>query len=94
MSRKPDTVLTWRKQNGSARNGWKAWATALDPEASMPPYYRIIQLRPGFPERRVELLKPCGGDTIPICTVSCFADAKTWAQSDYEKRLNQQKESS
>jgi hypothetical protein len=86
------STLSWRKVNHSARNGWKAWATDLDPDAPMPTYYRIIQLRPNFPERRVELVncKTCGGDVIPVGTVSCFDTAKAKAQADYAKRLARQ----
>lgn len=84
--------LKWHKLNGSARNGWRAWAIELDPTAPMPSYYRITQARPNFPERHVDLnvYASSSWGPIPICTVTSFEDAKARAQKDYDQRIKRQ----
>jgi hypothetical protein len=87
-------TLRWHRgiENSTGGTETRAWATELDPSATMPPYYRIAQIQRSQPVRMVELINcvTCGGDRIEVCVESNLAAAKIAARNDYDERLAQQ----
>jgi hypothetical protein len=90
-------TLIWHREyrpGGRKRvvTGVKAWATDLDPEASLPPYYRIERVSENQSLRRVLLIncRVCGGDRVKIDLADDLKAAKGVAQADYDKRLAEQ----
>jgi hypothetical protein len=67
----------------------KAWVPLLNPDATMPPYYRITMVAYRSPARVVRLHNciACGGGRLEVCVESNLASAKAAAQADYDKRL-------
>lgn len=89
--------LSWHREYRPGRHkrvvtGVKAWATLLDPDASMPPYYRIERVMPSAPKRVVYLIncKTCGGDKIRVGPAPDLEAAKSLAAVDYAARYANQ----
>lgn len=91
-----DKHLSWhktRKHPTKPGTIWRAWAPALNPDDTLPPYYRIEQIGSNQPVRDVSLItcRACEGgpERIKIDISDNLAEAKAAAQRDYAKRMSQ-----
>lgn len=69
----------------------RAWATKLNPEDRLPPYYRITKVAKNQTSRRIDLVRPRasndGHGVIEVGVGDNLKDAKQRAQEDYERRI-------
>jgi hypothetical protein len=90
-------ALSWHREyrpGGRKRvvTAVKAWAHRLDPDAAMPPYYRIVRAYSNSTRRVVYLMncRTCGGDKIEVGIASNLVAAKSLAGIDYAARYAEQ----
>ena len=87
-------TLEWHRAGTAPDGCWisRAWAPALNPEATMPPYYEIRQIQRNQAARSIRLVecRTCGGNATELWPEDTLAAAKWAAQADYRQRIKQQ----